>query len=476
MKCHKCGEKIEKELKKCPFCGADIKVVDDLDLPDLKDNKEVINLEDTDTNLSDNYFEVELKDKEEDENSDKYDVVEPYIDNSDIEDTDDMIDTKEFDLSLEKTKSINPLTDTIELKNISLIDDINKQIEEINEEAQDKTIEEPNSKLDSNKDKENDEADLTSLDSMKKRKKVLLFAGISSLILAIGMVIFIIVGGTNKDTIKGDYLIVLDEALTKYYETSEYEEIIRVLNTIKKDENKITSAQEKTKEYVLKWVDEYIDMDIKTLGDFEEVSTKYKSLINDLHINALITYNNRVIKVFKDSDYDEIEDKMDKIYNDSSLYFVAMDYYNQNDYNRAYTTFGRIESSNLYYKKANDYKSKIINNIMKLIENDIAKIEEGIEILDNSEKLNRFTQVEQVLIDYNKIYSSIDLKNETSYQMLLQEYSDKVSEYAELISEKNDNNSIVDDEKEKDDISDDNNQDNKDNNSIDDDLNKKDDE
>lgn len=537
MICHKCGEKFVEGLKKCPFCGSDVLNKTEFDLPELKEQDKKIEIDDTDMNLSDNYFEVELKDKEEDENSDKYDVADlveieneelPKLDVQSIlgnaqeetepnkedssneeediqedkhedksinvsrvgiskegvsneielpvieaekqekkeetlkisgleekdEDKDDIDTTKEYDFSLEKTRSIQPLSDTINLSNLSLIDDINKQIEDINENSSNETLEEDkhfgvsdnhaekedNLSKDENKEKKNsDTNDLSTDESLKKRKNVLLITGICSLLLAVLVLLFIVFGNSGVSKTSGDYMVKLENSLQTYYETSDFQDVIEVLDMIGKDEEKISKVQEKTREYADKWVAEYIDMDIKTLGDFEDASKKYKALLSDLHANALLTSKNGTVKVLSDSDYNGLMKRLDTVYNDSSIYYVAMDYYNQNDYNRAYTTFDRIDNTNTYFSKARSYKDKIVANIMLLLETDINKIESDIDSKTSMEKLQIYTQIENVLMQYNNLYSSVNLKSQSDYQELYNEYHEKVTTYTELLTQVNDN-------------------------------------
>lgn len=429
MICHKCGEKFEEGLKKCPFCGTEVPNELDLELPELKNKEEVVEIEDTDTNLGDNYFEVELKEKEEDESFDQYDV-------------DDLPEKEakeaELDSSLEKTRSINPVKDTIEIKNLSLIDDINKQIDEMNgyaipeEVSSKKTGEETSIKK--------EEPRLDTEESIKKRKQVLKFTGLGSLIVAILIIALIIFGSSNKNSIGNNYLVVLDSALTEYYETSKYDKIIEVLSAVKKEESKISEVQKKTKEYVDKWVKEYINSDIKTLGDFEDATKKYKSLIDELHANALITSNNGAIKALQDNDYDYIIKQLEQIYSDSSLYYVALDYYNQNDYNKAYTTFAKIEPTNTYYEKATAYKEMIFDNVFLLLEKDINKIEKELTDATDYKKLQVYSGVEEVLIQYNNLYSELELSKRSEYQILVNEYHNLVEEYTNKLGTENKNN------------------------------------
>ena len=138
MKCLKCGKEFDEELESCPFCGASIEN-EEMEMPQLK----------------------------------KEDIVEEDIKQDDNSNEEVQVENDELD----KTVSISSLSDTKELKDLSLIDDINKQIDSVNALKEDEEVKEEIN-------------DLSTSDSIKKRRKVLFITGIVSLILSL-----IIIGG-----------------------------------------------------------------------------------------------------------------------------------------------------------------------------------------------------------------------------------------------------------------------------------------
>jgi len=373
MNCPKCGKKLLSDMKTCPNCESKNIKDNNIELPKLKDKE--------------NYPKKEVKNSE----------IKKIIKES-----------KNNDSLKEKKKNIT------QDKNNEKID-ISKKDNDL------KTT-------DKNKEIKNEEKKISAKESVKKHNKPLFFACLISLIISIIVLISIIYGSFNNN-LKGNYLILLDNALLTYHDDYNYEEILDILTSIKKDSNKIKNAQTKINEYGVKWIEEYLSQDIKTLGDFEEVSSKYKRLITDLHAKVIISDGNLNIKGLKDNDYDNLLKKLDKIYNDSSIYYQGIEYYNQNDYNKSYETFNKIEGSNTYYEKSQLFKNKILEDIIFLLEKDIEKIESTVKDLNEQEKLDVYIKIDKVLKDYLNVYNLVNLKEYTSYNIIVEEYQNKIASY-----------------------------------------------
>lgn len=449
MICLNCGNKLKGDEHKCPVCGYEKKEKPlEFELPVLKAKEDVIELDDTDTNLSDNDFEIELKDAPEDDSFDKFDVKTTLEDDESHEDDgaeeeSDEIDQNielEDDINLEKTRSISPISDEEEISELSFIDDINKQIDEVNSEAQEEIVslnsneEEHEPSIEYKEETTSVDDSLKTADSLKKRKNIFMITGIVFLLLAIIVFIVLLISNSNKkEDVKDTYLEDMASALQTYYDTGEIDDIIYVLEDVKGDADKVKKIQAKTRTVCDSWMLLYFDEETIDKEEFESISEKYKGLINGLHSYALVKNNNLRIKALNDTDYDELIRQANDIYSDSVVYFDALSYYNEKDYNRSYYGFDRIEESNRYYEKAISYKNKIIDNIMEILNNDIKKIEAGIENLDDKDKLVRYTEIESIIFEYNNVYSSVELSSSEEYQSLLNTYTSKVSEYNDKV-------------------------------------------
>ena len=390
MKCLKCDKEFEDGLSNCPFCGQEVENTE-MEMPQLK------------------------KDDEEENTEVTKEIASLSPDEEDTESSE-----------LDKTVSISSLSDTKELKDLSLIDDINKQIDTINEEENKEDVE---------INEESKEENLSSKESFYKRRKVLFITGIVSLILAIIIISVLLLKKDNNDNdIVTDYLKEYETALQTYYDTEEIDDVIYVLESVKNDESKVKKIQSKTRVIFDSWVLLYIDEEADSLDEYDEITDKYKKLLNGLHTYAIVKLDDNYITALTDYDYEELRKQIENVYSDCIVFFDALSYYNEKDYDRAYYMFDVIDENNSYYERSKSYKNRILNNVIALLDNDINKITLGIDELTDEAKLQKYVSVEEVIISYNSVYSNLNLNDNKEYQELLNLYTSKVSEYTDLVS------------------------------------------
>lgn len=390
MKCLKCDKEFEDGLSNCPFCGQEVENTE-MEMPQLK------------------------KDDEEENTEVTKEIASLSPDEEDTESSE-----------LDKTVSISSLSDTKELKDLSLIDDINKQIDTINEEENKEDVE---------INEESKEENLSSKESFYKRRKVLFITGIVSLILAIIIISILLLKKDNNDNdIVTDYLKEYETALQTYYDTEEIDDVIYVLESVKNDEAKVKKIQSKTRVIFDSWVLLYIDEEADSLDEYDEITDKYKKLLNGLHTYAIVKLDDNYITALTDYDYEELRKQIEDVYSDCIVFFDALSYYNEKDYDRAYYMFDVIDENNSYYERSKSYKNRILNNVIALLNNDIDKITLGIDELTDEAKLQKYVSVEEVIISYNSVYSNLNLNDNKEYQELLNLYTSKVSEYTDLVS------------------------------------------
>lgn len=439
MICSKCNKRIKKSLIKCPYCGARIINKDEFDLPQLKeekDNEPVIELTPVDYNLSDNPYEVELKDDNNDsEDFDKFEGID-NVEDSMVQD----------DLLLGETKRIV-------LENEStLMDDISNQIDnmshDINEEEKiDDILPKMKSEDDTNIINENikdedtsdemvdDENNINSDASVRKRKKIFVISVISMLfLLLVGFSLYNFWsksdGNNTKPYDSTDKIqSSIDKALDSYYESKDKSELLQILEDIKNDTEQVEKAQEAVKKKCEEWIDAFYHHEIKNKEELLQQKDNINSLLQDLYtyVNVKNDKDNNV-KAITENDYNILLDKINKVYDDSLLYFDSIDYLNKKEYNKAYATFDKIDSNNRYYSRVNGMKEKIETSVIDLLKKDIDKMSSNIDTLSDKSKLNRYIQIQEIILEYKKIYHSINLEDNNDYKELMNYYSNMIDE------------------------------------------------
>ncbi len=338
-----------------------------------------------------------------------------------------------FNVDLSKTIAISPQKDLSDLNNISLIDDINKQIDMVNQEVEKTDEDETGAEIAQDTYVSYDKEDIK--DTIKSRKRILLFTGIAVLVLIITLVALWLITTpfTKKEVASVDYVQKINSAMNDYYKTNDLDDVLLVLEEVKNNKEAVKKIQSKTRVICDSWVLLYFDEEAKDKNEFEEVTSRYKNLLEGLYRYAIVKNDTNLVRALTEKDYNDLSIQFDNIYSDSSLYYEALELYNDKDYNKAYYIFDRIDSTNSYYDKSVSYAKKIINNILEAMKEDINKIETGIELLDDSGKLEKYSNIEQIIIDYNGLYVYIDLSDNEIYQSLLGKYTSKVSEYTEKV-------------------------------------------
>lgn len=467
MKCLKCGYIIVKNVKKCPCCGfynsekAQKEKILSLDVED----KTLIDLRQRLAVLQD---DIEEDDKSFVKEDVKLNLREASSNDGDIRNgRNNKKDIKnDFEnIDLEKTIAISVGGDTKDFPGLSLIDEINKQIDDVNEEVKTEpelemplTLEEKLRNLsDTSKvvDKvvkddeqkgvkiEEDIKDQEEAEENKKvvgtKTKVFLMTGVVVLAFIFSVLFFFwfIVGNNTGHEAKINYVDKMNVAMQTYYETENIDDIIFILNEVKDDEEKVRELQSKARSICDSWVLLYLNEELEDVEGFEAATVKYKNLIERLYSNAIIQTDDGLVRVLTEKDRDDLLGQFDDIYTDSAIFYDALELYNKKEYNDAYYMFNRIEMSNSYYEKGVTYSNNIIDSIMDMINNDINKLEKNIESLDNDDKLRIYTSIEQIILDYANVYFNIPLADNDEYQELLSEYTSKVSEYSTVMNESN---------------------------------------
>ena len=275
------------------------------------------------------------------------------------------------------------------------------------------------------------EDDLSTKESVKSRKNNLIIAFVCTFI-AILVILFGIsyfLDGGNNNVLKNNNTVNLDNfdsVLDSYYTSYDVNEITSILEDVKSDSKKVETIQEKVSSRVSLWVSEFKTNDLNSKDNFEKVYDSNKILINNLY-NVSTKYDGTEIKLITLGEYKEYMDTLENIYDDGLPYYTALDSYKSKAYDESYQLFDYVDSDNMYYEKAVLCKEDIVLEVISLLKNDIAKLEDGIDSLSDDKKMDRYISIQDIIIVYNDIYDKVNLSDNEEYQALLQKYNKIVS-------------------------------------------------
>ena len=434
MKCLECGKDIEEGMSKCPNCGRILSDDFELDLPVLKEEKDEVENEEQDLEKTRSIFALN-----ETQELNLLDDINKYIDKTNEE------AKKEKEQNEEKVSD----TEEVEEKEIKDSEEEEDKVEEekVEEESEDEkevTLsdeEEPEDKdsEDSTEMKEksskaveiqkSDEPSfiLKTKQSIKDRKQVLTVMTICFGIVILGMLLSIyFIRDKNPNSTNGTYIVNMETALNEYFNNYNIDKVVFVLEDVKKDEEKVKDVQRITKITCDGWMEELINRDIATPEEYDEITDKYRRIINGLHEDAIVKYDNEYVKALGDIDYEDLIKQVDDITNDGSGFFDALTMYNVKDYNKAYYLFQKITEDNAYYDRAQEYLDRIVSNVVDILKTDIRKVELGIDSLSEDEKLKKYIQIEEIILAYRNTYMTLELEKKDKYMEVLNDYREKI--------------------------------------------------
>ena len=322
----------------------------------------------------------------------------------------------------DKTIAINKVKD----KKTTLEDDINKQIEEINNEDTvivDDSILQEESILD----------DITSESSISKRKRMfLLSCGIVACLLVIIGAIIVLLPDSKGN--KYNYLKELETGMKEVYEDKNSERLNKVLEYVADDDVMLNEVHEKSNAIASKWVENYQNEELENSQAFKDAEYTYSNTINKIYEYNYTNKSNDIVRIFAVNDYNNLAKSVERIYEDGKTYYEALEYLHGKDYNNAYYLFGRVEVENTYYQKARESIGTIESEIIKLLNKDISKIEGTINEDDYEDALKKYSNIVDIIMGYDTVYENVNLNDKTDYTMILNKYNDKVNYFSDLIN------------------------------------------
>lgn len=259
----------------------------------------------------------------------------------------------------------------------------------------------------------------SSNNNVKKRKSFFFKVILVTLVLCLGLFLFFYFK-KNLDT-----NINYDEELDNYYSsynTSDAKELLEVINN---KEDIIIEVQTKTKDKLNEDIDIISRKQYSNRSLLLEELNKIKEDVNNLYDVYVLNKKKDKVKVLSNDNYNELIMKLDQISKDSDLYYEIINLYNDKDYDEVAKVAKLVKETNkdnYYYEEIIKYIELSTNDVLKLIEKDIEKMTQGIELLNEQAKEERYNQIYLVIETYNNLYINLKLSNNSKYQELLNNY------------------------------------------------------
>ncbi len=206
--------------------------------------------------------------------------------------------------------------------------------------------------------------------------------------------------------------------LKNYYDTRDKTNVEKILVNSESDPGKLAKINDSSVNQINLLIDEII-LSSKDSLDYDNKMidlNSYMTSLNSIRINDAV--------VLKDSDFNNLKDKINSLKNSSSEYFNALNYYSAKDYNNAINIFNSIPEDNYFHRAANTRVERITEEIIGLLNSDIDNLSTNIEYLDVAEKKVKYSQIKSIIEQYNKAYPYLHLENNQTYIDLLNKYTE----------------------------------------------------
>lgn len=319
---------------------------------------------------------------------------------------------KEIDNNVNECPFCHTPLESFELPKLKEEKKVNKKeiiIEEPSNEklvSEDKLIEEPST-----------DNNFSSNDNVKMRKsffkRVIL---VTILICLIVVIIFYLNKNSNSN-------VSYDQELNNYYNSYSIEDAKELLDVINNNDEVIVEVQNKTKDKLYLDIENIKDKTYTSRDILLKQINKLKEEINDLYNLYVLNKKKDKIKVISSDTYDNLMIELDKLDKDSELYYLVIDFYKDKEYNEVARLVNSTKEDNNYYKQIYKYLDLVISDVLNLIELDIEKMSNDIDLLNEEDKKIRYNQIYLVIDSYNKLYSNLNLINNSKYQELLINYN-----------------------------------------------------
>ena len=247
------------------------------------------------------------------------------------------------------------------------------------------------------------------VNKLDKRKKILI-----SIIFIIIIILFILL--ILKNSIFYDYEKSINDALGKYPETKDITIINNLLERYQHNEANTNKINNLILDNIKKWIDNFN----KDYNDKDELEASYnniKELIKEFTSNTLDKVSGTYEK--------EYNDLIERLYLSKEAYLEGFSYYQNNDYENAYTKFNEVIKIDSSYNLLPPLIDSCIDNYLNSILKELSPYEEELETtLDKEATLKNILSI---LYKY---------QNNSKFDLSLSEtFKNKESNYINLLKD-----------------------------------------
>ena len=265
---------------------------------------------------------------------------------------------------------------------------------------------------------------------MKKTSVIFYIGGIVITLLIISIILF--------NTIFYDYKGRLHNYLDTYYTLSDnnIDNINKLFNRYTNNANKLEKINE-ILESDLNYRIEKFNTSYANIDELTETKDKLIDKVNyffdNISINVSLINNNETVNNI-----------INKLYESKTNYLTALNYYNENNYNDAYSNFIKVIEEDIYYEATTAKIDDMFNNEIKSLEDEVNSTLIIDENTSNNDKLTMYKKALESIINKKK-NSSFDISKSKVFNTIKTDINNNLTEiYLNIVNDYTNNGKIND--------------------------------
>lgn len=277
-------------------------------------------------------------------------------------------------------------------------------------------------------------------DIKKEQKQETKKSGAKKIIITI-IVILILAGlGVGGYYVYDQFFYKYDEKVEKnldqYFETNDEKYIDKIGDIVTKylnDEEALNKIREVSNKKVEKLIEDVNASQYDTTEESENAFSKIEKKIDKLQQSNAI----------EKEDVEKYSEQINNLKTSKNNYIDGLARYEEKDYDKAYSYFGKVIEEDKLYQSAQEYIEKCMGDTISIIENKYKEKTTLAENATSNEIKLKYVEAYEYLIKENS-KSSIDLNDSEVYQKLIKESMSKIIEESVKIITENINNKQYD--------------------------------
>lgn len=253
------------------------------------------------------------------------------------------------------------------------------------------------------------------LNSLPKSTKITMAS-----VIIIAIISVIVLGLLLRNPVKK-----VEDSLNKYYNnygTNNNKELVDIGNVLKSNKND-TKVLEKIKTTTHNAMERWVKNFNTEYKDTDNLDVSYKKVSNAL--KDIYNYFDGLEYMLDKDLYKSYSEELSTLYYSKHAYLKGLNYEEQNDNYNAYYNYQKVDTTDIYYYKAESFINNFVQDEMSALKE---KVSSMLTVTNEDQKEKQLDEYIAVIkyLNENKKSNNIDLSSTEDYKELYEEYTNQV--------------------------------------------------